>query len=67
MRTLAGVAVLLATVSVALVGVRLRSENRQLERLVWEAMRRRDSLATQINEVLSPRSLLETRQPEVGE
>ena len=62
---LAAIAVLLATVAVALVGVRLRSENNQLEQLVWEEMRRRDSLARQIREVqtriqtvLSPRALL---------
>lgn len=66
MRALAAIAVLLATVAVALVGVRLRSENHQLERLVWEEMRRRDSLARQIRDVqaqiqtvLSPRSLLQ--------
>ena len=66
MRALAAIFVLLATVAVALVGVRLRSENHRLERWVWEEMRRRDSLARQINEVqteiesvLSPRALLE--------
>lgn len=65
MKALAAIAVLLATVAVALVGVRLRSENHEFERLVWEEMRRRDSLArqirdahTQIETVLSPRALL---------
>lgn len=65
MRALAAIAVLLATVAVTLVGVRLRSENHQLERLVWEEMRRRDSLAKQIREVqaerdtvFAPRALL---------
>lgn len=68
MRALAAIAVLLATVAVALVGVRLRSENHQLERMVWEEMRRRDSLAKQIREtqaeidlVLAPRTLLVLR------
>ncbi len=70
MRALAAIAVLLSTVAVALVGVRLRSENHQLERMVWEEMRRRDSLARQIRDVqaqiqtvLSPRSLLQETRP----
>ena len=58
--------VLLATVATILVGVRQQGENRRLEYRVWEAMRRRDALVkqareleTKIEQVLSPKRLLE--------
>jgi hypothetical protein len=72
-RLFTAIAVLVATVATALVGVRQQGENRRLERQVWEAMRRRDSLAKQIREVrtaidtkLAPRSLLEQRDRRSG-
>jgi len=58
-------AVVLAVVATALVGVRQHGEGRRLERRVWEAMRRRDTLTKQareletaIGEVLAPKRLL---------
>ena len=68
MRLVTAIGVLVATVATALVGVRQQSVNRRLEREVWEAMRRRDSLVKQIRELrnaietkLAPRALLEER------
>ena len=61
-------AVVLAVVATALVGVRQHGESRRLERRVWDAMRRRDALTkqareleTSIEELLSPKRLLEER------
>ena len=66
MRTIPALAVVLAVVATALVGVRQHGECRRLEREVWESMRRRDALTKQVHElktaiqdVLSPRRLLE--------
>lgn len=65
--------VLLATVATALVGVRQHSENRRLEYRVWDAMRRRDELSKRtreleaaIEEVLSPKRLLEEQDRRLG-
>ena len=68
MRMLPVMAVVLAVVATALVGVRQHGESRRLERRVWDAMRRRDvltkqarELETSIEELLSPKQLLEER------
>lgn len=74
MRALPVMAVVLAVVATALVGIRQQGEGRRLERMVWDGMRRRDALTkqrseleTSIEEVLSPRSLLEKRDREGAE
>jgi hypothetical protein len=73
-RSLPAIAVVLAVVATALVGVRQHGECRRLERKVWEAMRRRDALTKQvreletaIQEVLSPRRLLEEHDRRTAE
>jgi hypothetical protein len=67
-------AVVLAAVATALVGVRQQGEARRLERMVWEGMRRRDQLTKQLTELetsiealLSPRRLLEARDRRTAE
>lgn len=74
MRALPVMAVVLAAVATALVGIRQQGEERRLERMVWEAMRRRDTLTKQARElenaietVLSPRRLLEARDGHLAE
>jgi len=74
MRALPIMAVVLAAVATALVGIRQQGEGRRLERMVWEAMRRRDTLTKQMRElensieaILSPRRLLEERDRRLAE
>ena len=74
MRALPVMAVVLAVVATALVGIRQQGESRRLERMVWDGMRRRDTLTkqmseleTSIEEVLSPRALLEARDLSAAE
>lgn len=74
MRSLPIMAVVLSVVATALVGIRQHGEERRLERRVWDAMRRRDALTkqmseleTSIEEVLSPRRLLEERDRRTAE
>jgi len=74
MRALPVMAVVLAVVATALAGIRQQGEGRRLERMVWDAMRRRDTLTKQmselessIEEVLSPRRLLEERDRRMAE
>ena len=69
MRAFPVMAVVLAVVATALVGIRQQGESRRLERRVWDAMRRRDTLTKQASELetriealLSPRRLLEERE-----
>ena len=74
MRALPVMAVVLAAVATALVGIRQQGEARRLERMVWEGMRRRDQLTKQLTEletsieaILSPRRLLEARDLRTAE
>ena len=74
MRALPVMAVVLAAVATALVGIRQQGESRRLERRVWDAMRRRDTLTKQMSELemriealLSPRRLLEARDRRLAE
>ena len=74
MRALPIMAVVLAVVATALVGIRQQDESRRLERLVWDAMRRRDALTKQMSDLetsiealLSPRRLLEERDRRTAE
>lgn len=74
MRVLPIMAVVLAVVATALVGIRQQGEGRRLERMVWDGMRRRDALTKQMSDLetsiealLSPRRLLEERDRRTAE